>query len=82
MRKGYRFPLPLLLLLFSSACRTVVGAPPLILYGGPPRPPEEIAVVQIVRTHPRWGHPTVDVRKISRIDEGLSLMFQATQGEA
>jgi hypothetical protein len=67
-----------ILLTLSWGCAS--GVAPITLYGGPPRPPAEISVIRIVKTHPRYGHPTLNVRKITRLEDPWGVVFEVTPG--
>jgi len=54
---------------------------PLLLYEGAPRPTGQISIIRIVKTNPKRGHPTLNVRKITRLDAPSMVVFQASQAE-
>lgn len=60
-----------------AGCRT--GGEPLILYEGAVRPLGEVSIIRIVRTHPRWGHPTLNVRRVTRLDPPAHVAFEASE---
>lgn len=76
MKRIGRLPTCWILLSLSWGCASGVG--PITLYEGAPRPPGEISVIRIVKTHPRWGHPTLNVRKITRMDDPTGVVFEVT----
>ncbi len=67
-----------MVLSFPAGCRSP-GRDPLILYGESVRPAPEISVIRIARTSPRRGHPTLDVRKITRLDLPSRIVFQVSE---
>jgi len=78
MMRAHRLIVVCLVLSFPAACRSP-GGDPLILYGGAVRPPAEISVIRIARTSPLRGHPTLDVRKITRLDLPSRIIFQVNE---
>jgi hypothetical protein len=75
---SHRVLLALLAPLLVVGCRST--APPVLLYEGPPRPPGEIAILEIVRDRGGQGSPTVDVRKITRMSSPQQVVFQGSTG--
>jgi hypothetical protein len=61
-------------------CGGSAGPGPISLYPDPPRPLSELSVIQVVRTHPTRGHPTIDVRKISLVGDSTTVIFQPRAG--
>ncbi|MFC1574728.1 hypothetical protein ACFL3Z_01470 [Gemmatimonadota bacterium] len=82
MREVPPLLLAFLTLALNSGCRSVDVGGPVILYDGAPKPREEIAVIEVVKTRPTWGHPTINIREITRMEAGLVVVFRAEQGDA
>ena len=82
MRRTRRLFLALFAIAVSSACRSAEGIAPVILYGSAPRPPGEIAVVQVVKNRAGRGHATIDIRAITRMEDAPVVLYQAQEGRA
>lgn len=80
MRAAYLISLTALILALCSNCGGGAGVGPVILHSGAPRPSDEISVIQVVKTHPKRGHPTINIRKITQTGDSARVLFQAQQG--
>lgn len=80
MRAFSCFLLTLTILALASGCGGPAGPGPILLYGGPPLPSSEIAVIRVVKTHPKRGHPTLNIRKVTRMGDSAVVVFQAQEG--
>lgn len=78
MRSFHRALLALVAPLLIVGCGS--APPPVLLYDGPPRPPGEIAILEVVRSRGGHGPPTVDVRRITRLSSPQQVVFQGTVG--
>ncbi len=78
MKKISAWRVSLALFLFLSGCAG--AAPPLVLYPGPVRPSDEIAVVQVVKTHARGGSPTLQILNITVAGEEERTLYRASSG--
>ena len=69
-RGGKRTPAPLLTAVIQGGN----------VQPGTPNSREDISVIQVVKTHPRRGHATINIRKITLIGDSARVLFQAQQG--
>lgn len=80
MRAARGICLPLLTSALCWSCSGGAGVGSVILHSGTPKTREEISVIQVVKTHPRWGHATINIRRITRVGDSARVLFQAKQG--
>ncbi len=73
------FPLFLGLALMAG-CRTVQPPQPVILYPGEPRPSSEVCVIDVVKTQPKNGHATIEIREITRMGTNPEIFYSIRPG--
>jgi hypothetical protein len=70
-----------LILAVASACVGSGGPGPIQLYPGPPKDPLEFSIIQVAKTHPTRGHPTLNIRKITQMSDSAVVLFQVQAGQ-
>jgi hypothetical protein len=76
-----RHAVPILLILGAlPSCSAPVPPGPILLYPAPLRSPDEISVIEVVRTRPDGGHATINVQEITRVADSTEVVYQARGG--
>jgi hypothetical protein len=63
--------------LISAGCGGRDFGPPVALYGGAPRTSSEVSVIEVVRSRSGGDHPTILVRRITRLGTEPQVLFEA-----
>lgn len=71
-----------LLLGFTWSCAVDGSVAPVILYPGPTKPREEIAVLQVARTGEARGAPTLNIQRITRLEPDPGVLYRVEAGVA
>lgn len=71
-----------LLPMVIASCATDQTVAPLILYPGPTKPTEEIAVLQVARSSEAKGAPTLNIRRITRLEPDPGVLYRVEAGVA
>jgi len=69
-----------LLLGFTWSCMSDGAVAPVILYPGPEKPQEEIAVLQVARTGEARGAPSLNIRRITRLEPDPEVLYRVEAG--
>jgi hypothetical protein len=63
-----------------SGCSAPSARPPIVLHPEAIADPAQAALIRVVKTHPTRGHPTINIRKITRVADSSQVLFQAQAG--
>ena len=78
MRKALFLRSAVLITTLCSGCVAGRSVAPIILYAGPPMPPDDISVIRVVGKN----HPSLQIRTLSRVGTSLEPVYQARTGQS
>jgi hypothetical protein len=80
MRRNLSLFPSVLVLAYCIGCAGAREATPVILYGGQPRPADQISEIRVIKTHPDRGNPTIIILRITRVGDSTEVLFNAQEG--